>query len=175
MFDDIHNAASSLREQYLEYALMGVLCQEMWKRGVEMDILRSHTDRSGYDILLEANGIQRHVQLKSSFVGAKTSRQKINVKLAEKPSGCVIWVWFDPATLELVHYLWFGAEPGHPVPDLGSRIGKHSKGNAEGYKAERSDIRILNKGQFDAVGSAELLAGRLFGKALASSKSDNTV
>ena len=85
MLDDIHNAASSLREQYLEYALLGALCQEMWRRGLEMDILRSHTDRSGYDILLEADGIQRHVQLKSSFVGAKTSRQKINVKLANRP------------------------------------------------------------------------------------------
>lgn len=164
MLDDIHNAASSLREQYLEYALLGALCQEMWKRGVEMDILRSHTDRSGYDILLEGNGVQRHVQLKSSFVGAKASRQKINIRLAEKPSGCVIWVWFDPATLELVNYLWFGSEPGHPVPHLGDRIGKHSKGNAEGYKAERADIRILNKGQFDLVGSAELLADLLFGE-----------
>lgn len=48
MLDDIHNAASSLREQYLEYALLGALCQEMWRRGLEMDILRSHTDRSGY-------------------------------------------------------------------------------------------------------------------------------
>ena len=164
MPDDIHNAASSLREQYLEYALLGTLCQEMWKRGVGMDILRSHTDRSGYDILLEAGGIQRHVQLKSSFVGAKTSRQKINVRLAEKPSGCVIWVRFDPASLDLVEFLWFGADPGQPVPDLGSRIGKHSKGNADGYKAERSDIRILNKGQFDAVKTAGQLADHLFGR-----------
>jgi hypothetical protein len=163
MPDDIHNAASSLREQYLEYALLGTLCQEIRKRGMEMDILRSHTDRNGYDILLEANSIQRHVQLKSSFVGAKTSRQKINVKLAEKPSGCVIWVWFDPASLEVVDYLWFGAEPGQPVPDLGSRIGRHAKGNSDGYKAERSDIRVLNKGQFATIMSAQDLADHLFG------------
>ena len=59
----IHSEASSLREQYLEYAFIGALCEEMWKRGRAMDILRSHINRSGYDILLEADGIQRHVQL----------------------------------------------------------------------------------------------------------------
>ena len=74
MPDANHNDASSLREQYLEYGFLGELCREMWKRGIEMDILRSHTDRSGYDILLEANGVERHVQMKSSFVGAKTAR-----------------------------------------------------------------------------------------------------
>ena len=81
-----------------------------------MDILRSHTDRSGYDILLEAEGVERHVQLKSSFVGAKTATQKINVRLAEKPSGCVVWVRFQRETFELAEFLWFGGLPGEPLP-----------------------------------------------------------
>jgi len=85
----IHSNDSSLREQYLEYVFLADLCREMWKRGEPVDVLHSHTDRSGYDLLLEANGIQRHVQLKSSFEGAKTSRQNINIRLAERPSGCV--------------------------------------------------------------------------------------
>lgn len=68
MQDTVHNSAPSLQEQYLEYGFLGELCWEMWKRSVEMDILRSHTDRSGYNILLEENGIERHVQMKSSFI-----------------------------------------------------------------------------------------------------------
>ena len=158
-----HSAASSLREQYIEYGFISVLCQEMWKREMEMDILRSHTDRSGYDILLEANGIQRHIQLKSSFVGAKTSTQKINIKLAEKPSGCVVWVRFEPATLEQTEYLWFGSKPGEALPEHGDKLGRHSKGNAEGIKAERPSTRILNKGQFESVGTALDILLKLFG------------
>jgi hypothetical protein len=158
----MHNNASSLREQYLEYGFLGELCQEMWKRGTEMDILRSHTDRSGYDILLEANGIERHIQMKSSFVGAKTARQKINIRLADRPSGCVIWVRFDPETLDLVEFLWFGSSPGEPLPELGNTIGRHSKGNSEGYKAQRAAIRVINKGRFETVRSMSELADRLF-------------
>ncbi|MDA3887302.1 MAG: hypothetical protein PF443_00590 [Allgaiera sp.] len=138
----IHSHASSLREQYLEYGFLADLCREMWRRGEAVDVLHSHTDRSGYDVLLEANGLQRHVQLKSSYDGAKTSRQKINVELAARPSGCVVWIRFDPATLETVSYLWFGDEPGQPLPDLGDRIGKHTKGDRVGTKAERESIPL---------------------------------
>ncbi|MCK0142245.1 hypothetical protein [Aliiroseovarius sp. F20344] len=163
MKDTMHNDASSLREQYLEYGFLGELCREMWMRGIEMDILRSHTDRSGYDILLEANGVERHVQMKSSFIGAKTARQKINVRLADKPSGCVIWVRFDPGSLKLTEFLWFGAPPGEPLPDLGNKIGKHEKGDQHGYKAQRAAIRVINKGRFVHIPSLEKLADRLFG------------
>lgn len=162
MPDNVHNNASSLREQYLEYGFLGELCREMWMRGIEMDILRSHTDRSGYDILLEANGVERHVQMKSSFVGAKTARQKINIRLADKPSGCVVWVRFDPETLELADFLWFGAAPGAPLPDPGDRIGRHAKGDHSGYKAERAAIRVINKGRFERVLSMSELTDRLF-------------
>jgi len=160
----IHSHASSLREQYLEYGFLADLCREMWRRGEAVDVLHSHTDRSGYDVLLEANGLQRHVQLKSSYDGAKTSRQKINVELAARPSGCVVWIRFDPATLETVSYLWFGDEPGQPLPDLGDRIGKHTKGDRVGTKAERESIRVINIGRFEKVGTITELADTLFGR-----------
>ena len=158
----LDSGASSLREQYLEYGFLGQLCQEMYRRDVGMDILRSHTDRSGYDILLEANGVERHVQLKSSFVGAKTAIQKINMRLADKPSGCVVWVRFQRDTFELAEFLWFGGLPGEPLPPLGNRVAKHTKGDQFGNKAERSGIRVLNKGQFTTIPSIPALVDRLF-------------
>ncbi|MEM9591230.1 MAG: hypothetical protein AAF967_07820 [Pseudomonadota bacterium] len=158
-----HSAASSLREQYLEYGFLAGVCRVMWRRGELMDVLRSHTDQSGYDLLLEARGIQRHVQLKSSFLGAKTSRQKINTRLAARPSGCIVWIRFDPTTLAEESFLWFGGVPGAPLPDLGARVAKHTKGNAEGIKTERADIRVVNKGTFETVNGFEALAVRLFG------------
>lgn len=163
MRDLIHSHASSLREQYLEYGFLDGLCKVMWKRSTLLDVLRSHTDQSGYDLLLEAGGIQRHVQLKSSYNGAKTARQSINVRLTEKPSGCVVWVWFDPATLEQTSFLWLGAAPGEPLPSLSDRIAKHTKGNSIGVKAARPSIRVVNKGAFEAVAGFEALASRLFG------------
>jgi DNA mismatch endonuclease (patch repair protein) len=153
----IHSEASSLREQYIEYGFLADLCREMWRRGTAVDVLHCHTDRSGYDVVLEAGGIQRHVQLKSSFEGAKTARQKINVRLADKPSGCIVWIRFDAETLEQTSYLWFGGLPGAALPDIGGRIGKHSKGDSDGMKAERPDIRVVNRGEFARVGTIRSL------------------
>ena len=160
----IHSEASSLREQYIEYGFLADLCREMWRRGKALDILHCHTDRSGYDVVLETDGIQRHVQLKSSLQGAKTARQKINVRLADKPSGCIVWIRIDPETLDQTSYLWFGAAPGDALPDIGDRVGKHSKGDKDGTKAERPDIRVVNKGQFKPVETIGQLADLLFGE-----------
>jgi len=160
----IHSEASSLREQYIEYGFLADLCREMWRRGVAVDVLHCHTDRSGYDVLLEANGIQRHVQLKSSFEGARTARQKINLRLTEKPSGCVVWIRFDAPTLVATGYLWFGGLPGEPLPPAGDRIARHTKGDREGTKAERRDIRIISRGRFGPVPTIAGLADLLFGK-----------
>ncbi|MBV1868416.1 MAG: hypothetical protein KUG69_11005 [Marinosulfonomonas sp.] len=159
----IHSEASSLREQYIEYGFLADLCREMWRRDQAVDVLHCHTDRSGYDVVLEADGIQRHVQLKSSFEGAKTSRQKINVRLSGKPSGCIIWIRFDPLTLKQTSYLWFGDAPGEPLPGIGNRIAKHSKGDREGTKAERPDIRVVNRGQFSRIETISALTDLLFG------------
>lgn len=163
MADPFHNHASSLREQYLEYGFLDGLCKVMWRRGAIMDVLRSHADQSGYDLLLEACGIQRHVQLKSSFASAKSARQSINVRLAERPSGCVVWIWFDAKTLEQTSFLWLGAAPGQPLPTLPMKVGTHSKGDSVGNKAERPNIRIVNKGDFETVVGFEAIAHKLFG------------
>lgn len=128
-----------------------------------MDVLRAHTDQSGYDIVLEVGPLVRHVQLKSSYSGAKTSRQKVNVKLATKLSGCVIWQRFDADTLELTGFLWFGSpNPRLELPPLGDKLAKHTKGNKDGDKNVRKQIRVLNKGQFEPISNIADLAERLF-------------
>lgn len=166
MIASAHTHDSSLREQYIEYVFLAGLCRVMWRRGEAMDVLRSHTDRSGYDLLLEVDGVGRHVQLKASFHGATTRQQNINAKLAACPSGCVVWIWFDPTTLEQTKFLWLGSEPGQPLPPLPNKLGKHSKGNAQGIKADRSGARMINKGKFDTIIGFEALADKLFGRSL---------
>jgi hypothetical protein len=126
-------------------------------------VSKPEVDNSGYDLIIEAKGIIRHVQLKAAFVGAKTSRQNIHVSLASKQSGCVVWVFFDNNNLDLGPFLFFGGKPGEPLPDLGNlEIAKHTKGDADGFKAERPNIRTINKGSFTTYKTIGALYHALF-------------
>jgi hypothetical protein len=159
-----HSRASSLREQALAHFLLWQLTAARWREGRhDIEVLKSEVDRGGYDIVLEANAIIRHVQLKSTFAGSKVREVSISTRLLEKPSGCVIWLEIDGATLALERYLWFGGKPGSRLPDLGSRTSHNSRANSNGYKPERPMHRQLGKSCFEAVSSVEELLVRLFG------------
>ena len=167
MTDTAHSVDSSLREMVIEHLFVGDLLRCLWRQGSrDIEVLRSEVDRGGYDLVLESNGVLRHVQLKASFRAAKTANVGINIGLARKPSGCVIWIWFDADSMDLGPFLWFGGRPGEPLPPLGDRIGKHSKGDRTGHKAERPNIRIVRKGQFSALSTIDDVANALFGPSL---------
>lgn len=160
-----HNLYSSYREVLLEHLLSGEVMKHLWLRGnVRIETLKPQVDDAGYDLVLEANGVVRHVQLKSSHAGSSTSEVKVSLHLAKKPSGCVVWLWFDPKTLQLGPYLFFGSPPGLPLPDIaGLKIAKHVKGNAQGIKHERPNVRIIPKSRFEILSSISDLVLRLFG------------
>ncbi len=164
MIDASHFIDSSLREKVLEHLFVGDLLRCLWRQGCrDIEILQPEVDSAGYDVVIEANGTMRHVQLKASYRGARTSRQKVNIGLAKKPGGCVIWIQFNPVNLDLGPFLWFGGSPGEPLPPLGDRVGRHSKGDSSGRKAERPNIRLLNKGQFSELKTMEEVSSALFG------------
>src|SRR5882757_1117754 len=134
----VHSEDSSLREQALGHRFLADLLSLMWRDGRrDIEVLKSEVDRAGYDIVLEANGIIRHVQLKSSFIGSTVRDVSVNTRLLTKPGGCVIWLEFDPDSLALKKYLWFGGVPGSTLPNLGSKVSRHSKANSRGQKLER--------------------------------------
>ena len=115
---------------------------------------------------MDVDGILRHIQLKASYNGSKTARQTINARLADKPSGCVVWMGFDEASIMLGPFYWFGNSPGRPLPDLsGFAKAKHTKGDAQGNKAERRNSYTLPRGAFEKLGSLDELLMRLFGVA----------
>jgi hypothetical protein len=67
-------------------------------------------------------------------------------------------------SLALGPFLWFGGLPGTPLPDIMSfPVAKHTKGNAQGVKAERPNIRVLKRAVFEQVASIPELVRRLFG------------
>lgn len=134
-----------------------------------IEMLKSQVDNSGYDIVLEAKSIMRHIQLKASHVGSATARVNINRDLAFKPSGCVIWMFFDQDTLAFDHFLWFGKGPGEALGSLDDfSVGMHTRGNAQGVKGQRPNIRVLTKASFTRLDSVADVVLRLFGESPAS-------
>ncbi len=159
-----HSSDSSLREQALGHLFLGQLLAFMWRNGArDIEVLKSEVDRGGYDIVLEANGVIRHVQLKSSFRGSKVREVDVSTKLLRKPGGCILWLEFDRESLAIERYYWFGGKAGTALPDLGLRVSKHSKGNSEGAKNERPIHRVLTRGRFEALVDIREVVKRLFG------------
>ena len=161
-----HTHFSSYREKLIEHLFLGELLKLSWlKYKCSLEIARPEVDNSGYDAITEANGIVRHIQIKTSVVGGKTANQKVHLKLASKPSACVLWIYFNEETMQLGPYLYFGAsEPGKPMESLVSRkTAKHTKGNKDGFKAERENLRVLPKSAFIKFSSVEEVYEQLFG------------
>jgi len=159
-----HTEHSSFREKLIEHLFIGELLKLSWKNGqCELEVGKPEVDNSGYDVIFEVKNVIRHTQLKASYIGGKTSRQNIHIRLADKPSGCVIWIYFDENTLQLGPYYFFGNTPGKPLPEIcNAKIAKHTKGDQDGFKAERPNIRILNKGDFTKYDTVECLFKALF-------------
>jgi hypothetical protein len=72
---------------------------------VGAELLRPEVDNGGYDLVMSCNAVTRHIQLELSHNGSSNRSQKIHLKLAEKPSGCIVWMFFDLESLELGPYL----------------------------------------------------------------------
>lgn len=160
---------SQFYENLVEHAFLSELLQEVWfQRHQIVEVLRAETDAFGYDLVLSCGGVTRHVQLKTSEAASKTSGQKVHEGLAEKSSGCVIWLRrTDPQQCGeriAFEYWFFGSAPGTPLQSLDSyRMARHTKGNKEGVKAVRPSIRVIPKGSFQKLSSISELIALLFG------------
>ena len=159
-----HSFDSSLREQALGHIFLGQLLAFMWRNGGrDIEVLKSEVDRGGYDVVLESNGIIRHIQLKSSFRGSKVREVDVSTKLLRKPGGCILWLEFDRETLAIERFYWFGGKAGNGLPNLGERISRHSKGNSKGEKNERLGHRVVAKGDFQMLADIREVVEKQFG------------
>jgi len=128
-------------------------------------VLHATTDQSGYDVVVEAHGVLRHIQLKSSHATARTASINAHTALSKKPDGCIIWLFFDARTLAFERFLWFGGAPGSGLPDLGERVARHTKADSAGQKHRRPALRVITKGRFEKLADMAELTDRLFGPA----------
>jgi hypothetical protein len=159
-----HYLKSSFREKLIEHLFIGELLKLSWREGgCSLEIAKPEVDNQGYDLIAEQNGVIRHIQLKAAHREAKAAKQKVHIALSSKPSGCVVWVYFEEQTLELGPLLFFGSSAGSPLPNIESfKVAKHTKGNAEGRKAERPEIREVPRTKFVRYSTVLELYARLF-------------
>lgn len=156
---------STVIEKTLEHRFLADLCSHLWTRGTfDFAVSQSEVDHYGYDVIVEVGTIVRHIQLKLAHLEAKRTKVSVNSRLSLKPAGCVIWMFYQPDNLLIDHYRWFGGLPGEPLPALGDRVTRHTKGDSEGFKAERSGHRDVSKASFTLVGSMPALSVKLFGE-----------
>jgi hypothetical protein len=162
----LHTTHSSYREMVLEHLFVGEVMRYCWSNDLgRIEMLKSQVDNSGYDIVLESDRIMRHVQLKASHLRARTPSVAINTALEDKPSGCVIWMFFDESSLQFQHFLWFGSTPGQPFETLKDmKTLTHTKRNARGVKTERINMKVLPRARFERLESIGDIVNRLFGK-----------
>jgi len=83
---------------------------------VDVEVLHSEFDAHGYDVVMERGGIVRHIQFKTG-TSTKPSDVSVSLALADKPSGCVLWIAVTPK-LEMGPFFWFGGAPGKPLPPI---------------------------------------------------------
>ena len=162
---DSHFLYSSFREKTLEHVFIGDCLRRLWAQGVwNAEVLKADVDTAGYDLVMEVGGILRHIQLKASYNGSKTRDQAINRKLAEKPSGCVLWMGFDRETIELGPFYWIGGAPGKPLLSISDfKKARHTKANATGRKGERLNSYVLKRSTCEQLGTLDEVIERLFG------------
>ena len=159
-----HCAQSSARENLIEHVFLGELLRGLWRRNIrDLEVLRPEVDSGGYDLALEFRGLTRHLQLKSSYRGARRADVTASVKLLERPSACVLWIFFDPEALSLGPYLWFGGRAGEKIPALGERVARHTKPNALLEKADRPAHRVIAKSRFERLETIDEVIRNLIG------------
>ncbi len=158
---------STYYEKLVEHVFISEILQEVWYRHEKtVEVLRSEVDASGFDVVLECENVMRHIQLKTSRAESKTSRQPINIALAQKPGGCVVWLVRseDRASHRMtLDYLYFGGGPGEPLSRLHDfPIGRRTRVSASGERHQRPAIREVPKKAFRELTISEL-AVHLFG------------
>lgn len=161
----MHSVHSTLRERIVEHVFVGEALRALWRRGItDVEVLRSEFDAHGYDLVMGRGAIVRHIQFKTG-VRAKPAPVSVSRALADKPSGCVIWISVS-LELDLGPFWWFGGEPGKPLPDLSAfaspkRIGRRENGERP-LRLNHSKVPASRFRRVEALdGVLELLFGPL--------------
>jgi hypothetical protein len=158
---------SSYREMILEVVFIGSLLRHLWENHAPpAEILYATVDNSGYDVVIDCNSVQRHIQLKSQISALKKKNNPIlvNDKLGQKASGCVVLAIVDPKTLAFHHFLWLGGKPGKKLPLLANyQRARRTTPNAKGVKPQRANTSKVRRSDFENLKDIAAVVEKLFG------------
>jgi hypothetical protein len=130
-------------EKVMEHIFLGELLQECWfHRQKVVEVTRAEVDAAGYDVILEADGVIRHVQLKATRKGGSTHFQDINRRLADREGGCIIWMEYKaPPTgpIEML-YRWREAKD---LPDKKGKTDRQIRLTRQNFPHKTSNIADL--------------------------------
>ena len=156
-----HYMHSSLRENIVEHLFVGLALKELWAHGiVDVEILRSEFDAFGYDLVISRGNLVRHVQLKS---GTSLKRISVSRLLAERQSGCVIFVGLDDS-LNMTSFWFYGSGAGSPLPAIDQlKTTKRATANSEGSKPLRLNHRDVPPSSFVELANMSALLKMLLG------------
>lgn len=146
-----HSLYSQLRESITTHAFLAAIGAEVWRRGhFDAEILRAEFDAGGHDLVITANGVTRHIQLKSMRVSGRSGSWSTSQRLADLPSGCIVVLHIDDTDLRIRRFGLFAGPPGDPLPDISNyRETKHSKGDSTGNKSVRQGRWDVPRSKFE--------------------------
>ncbi len=158
-----HFENSTLRERIVEHLFVGDALRALWcQRVFDVEVLRSEFDAHGYDLVMARGPIVRHIQFKTG-TSAKPGNVSVSMALAEKPSGCVLWIRISEK-LELGPFFWFGGAPEQPLPSIEAYSApKRATHNKDGERPLRKNHRLIPGDQFHRFDKIEDVLKALFG------------
>ena len=72
-----HFENSSYREKLIEHLFVSELLKLSWlHHECSLEVAKPEVDNAGYDLIVEAHGVVRHIQLKTSVSTASAANQK---------------------------------------------------------------------------------------------------
>jgi hypothetical protein len=158
-----HYEHSTLRERIVEYVFVGDALRTLWRRGVvDAEVLRSDFDAHGYDLVMARGRIVRHIQFKTG-TSSKPGNVSVAQALAEKPSGCVIWIRVSD-DLDMGPFFWFGGAPGEPLPPIAHYSSPlRATHNKNGVRPPRQNHRLVPSREFQGLETLDAVLEMLFG------------
>lgn len=159
--EDRHYIHSTLRERIVEHVFIGGVLKALWRLNfTDVEILRSEFDAHGYDLVMTRGSIVRHVQLKTQA----STKISVSRALAEKPSGCVVWITLNKDTLDMGPFFWLGGQPGEKLPDISKYPNpKRTTHNAQRVRPFRKNHHEVPRAAFTKLETLDEVVERLFG------------
>lgn len=160
-----HN--SSYIENALRHVFLGQLFRAVWEKDhvSKLHIYNNEVDDSGFDLVASLGNTIRHIQLKATHTGGRAQSISAHVALASSQGGCIVWMSYDAATLDITHYRFFGAPVGETLGDFSTRkAAMTQRRDINGQRKERLNHRVIPRSDFVGPLSISELRDSLFGR-----------